>query len=73
MVVVKIQDMREIPRMRTPGFTETMVRISYRTEKGYMGVVEIPKSIATEEKIEEEIKKSVTDIAELVGTEILVE
>jgi len=70
MTEVEIVDMREYPRMIRPGFIETMVRVTYRTEKGYTGVVEIPKKLATEEKIKEEVKKAVTPVAEMIGTKV---
>jgi len=70
MTEVEIVDMREYPRMIRPGFIETMVRVTYRTEKGYTGVVEIPKPLATEEKIKEEVKKSVTEVAGMIGTKV---
>jgi len=65
---VEIIDMREYPRMIRPGFMETMLRVTYRTEKGYTGVVEIPKAIATKEKIQEEIKKAASEAWGMVGS-----
>ena len=72
MTEVEIVDMREYPRMIRPGFIETLVRVTYRTPEGYTGTVEVPKPIATEEKIQEEIKRSVTGIERLIGTKIKV-
>jgi len=71
-IEVEIVDMREFPRMVRPGYIETMVRVTFRTAKGYTGVVEIPKPIATKEKIEEEIKKAVIPAGELIGKKIKV-
>jgi len=72
MTEVEITDMREYPRMIRPGFIETMVRVTYRTPEGYTGIVEVPKPIATEDRIQEEIKKSVTGVEKLVGTKVVV-
>jgi hypothetical protein len=67
---VEIVDMREYPRMIRPGFIETMVRVTFRTTEGYTGIVEVPKAIATEDKIQEEIRKSVTGVEKLIGTKL---
>lgn len=72
MTEVTIVDQRETPRMIRPGFIETMVRITWRTAEGYTGTVEIPKPIATKEKIEEEVAKSVKAAAIMIGSKITV-
>jgi len=71
-VEVEITDMREYPRMIRPGFIETMLRITYRTPEGYVGVIEIPKAIATEEKIREELRKAVNPVVKLMGAKLKV-
>ena len=70
MTEIEITDMREYPRMIRPGFIETMVRVTYRTEKGYIGTIEVPKPIATPTVIEAKIKESVTDAVEMIGTKL---
>lgn len=69
---IEITNMREFPRMVRPGFIETMIRVEYRTAKGYTGVVEIPKPIATPEKVKAEVKKAAAAAPDMVGEKLKV-
>lgn len=67
---VKIISKREMPHYVSPGVVETLVEITYRTEDGYEGRIQIPKKELTEARVREEIKKSLLPIEKAVPEEI---
>lgn len=67
---VKITSTREYSHYVTPGQLVTMVEITYRTAAGYEGTITLTKAEATTERIAAEIKKALTPVTKLPGTEI---
>lgn len=67
---VKILSKREMPHYVSPGVVETLVEITYRTADGYEGRVSIPKSELTQDRLKEEIRKSLKPIIEAIPGEI---
>jgi len=72
MVEVEIMSMREFSRFVRPGFVKTVVRVTYRTETGYVGILDIPKAVFDPDKVIEEVKKAIKPGHELIGTKIKV-
>ncbi|KYK27425.1 hypothetical protein AYK26_07000 [Euryarchaeota archaeon SM23-78] len=67
---VKIISKREMPHYVSPGVVETVVEVTYRTDKGYEGKVQIPKKELSAERLKEEIRKSLAPIERSIPDEI---
>uniref|UniRef100_A0A6H1ZZW7 Uncharacterized protein n=1 Tax=viral metagenome TaxID=1070528 RepID=A0A6H1ZZW7_9ZZZZ len=65
---VKIEDIREITSLTPDGEFFKELRVKYRTKKGYVGEVVVPKIGATEKVIEEAVLSDAEQIEKLIGS-----
>jgi len=70
---VDILSMTELETFPAPGKREIVVRTTYRTETGYTGTIDIPKTEFSKEKLMKEIAKEIPAGTELIGQTIEVE
>lgn len=69
---VTITDMREFITYPAPGRVETRIMVTYRTDKGYTGTLDLSRDEATEDQITAKIRKSLTPASQLVGKKITI-
>jgi len=72
MAKVKIIDIRDRPKFVGPGKREVYKEYLYKTAKGYLGSVTLPKTGLTEEKIQKAIREDMEIDEKILGEEITV-
>jgi len=71
-VEIEILGMMEYTTVTVTGQREAFVRVTYRTETGYTGSVDVPKVEFSEAKVKELIQKEIPAGTELIGKKIKV-
>jgi len=69
---IEIMGMMEYTTVTVTGQKEAFVRVTYRTETGYTGSVDVPKIEFSEAKVKELIAKEIPAGTELIGKKIKV-
>lgn len=67
---VQILGMMEFTTFPAPGKQEVVIRTTYRTETGYQGTLDVPKTDFSAKEVLKRIEKELPDGTELIGQTI---
>lgn len=70
MSKIKIMEMKERMSFSVGGKREPVLDIQYQTPKGYVGIISLPKSGFTKEKLAMAVKDDMEEQEAVIGTDI---